>query len=113
MSDVTAFSLTTSREDDTTVLFIGGELDMATVPRLRARATAELDRPDCRTLVFDVGQLEFLDSTGIGCWVELRNRAESEQRKVVIRSATPVVARILEIGGLTRLFNDASEPSEQ
>ncbi len=110
---MTDFSLTTTREADTTVLFIGGELDMATVPRLRARANAELERPDCRTLVFDVGQLEFLDSTGIGCWVELRNRAQSDHRRVVIRSASPVVARILEIGGLTRLFTDAPESSER
>lgn len=105
------FGLTTAREDDTTVLFISGELDMATVPRLRELARAELERPGCRTLVFDVGELEFLDSTGLGCWVELHNRATSGDRQLIIRSASPVVARILEIGGLNRLFSQASDPS--
>jgi anti-sigma B factor antagonist len=101
---VTVFSLTTSREGATTVLHIGGELDMATAPRLSATAHAELDRPDCRTLVFDVSGLDFVDSTGVGCWVEVRNRASAEDRQVLVRAANPVVARILEIGGLTRLF---------
>jgi anti-sigma B factor antagonist len=108
---VPTFGLTAAREEDTTVVFISGELDMATVPRLRELAGAELERPECRTLVFDVGDLEFLDSTGLGCWVEMHNRATSGDRRLVIRSASPVVARILEIGGLNRLFAQSSDSS--
>lgn len=99
-----AFSVTTERDRQTSVLSISGELDMATVPQLRDLAVAELRRSECRKLVFDLARLEFIDSTGIGCWVELRNAAIADDRQVVLRSAPPQVLRILAIGGLDRLF---------
>jgi anti-anti-sigma factor len=104
---VTPFSVRANRDGDTTILHIVGELDIATVPELRAAAFAELERPDCATLAFDLSDLAFLDSTGIGSWVEIRGRALHNGQRVVIRSVPDFVARVLEIGALTALFADA------
>ena len=101
---VTPFSVSANREGDTTVLHISGELDIATVPALRSAAYAELDRPDCETLAFDLADLAFLDSTGIGSWVEIRGRAVESGKRVVIRAVPDFVQRVLEIGALNTLF---------
>lgn len=88
------------------MLRIVGELDLATVPTLRTAAYAELERPGCAKLAFDLADLEFLDSTGIGSWVEIRGRALDNGQRVVIRAVPEFVARVLEIGALTPLFTD-------
>lgn len=106
---VAAFSVSANHDGDTTVLHIVGELDLATVPTLRTAAYAELARPGCTTLAFDLAELEFLDSTGIGSWVEIRGRALNNGQRVVIRDVPPFVARVLEIGALTPLFAEAED----
>ena len=103
---MTPFTVTADQQGDTTVLRLQGELDLSTVPTLRETAFAELDRPDCATLAFDLAELAFLDSTGIGSWVEIRGRALRNGQRVVIRAVPDFVARVLEIGALTPLFSD-------
>ena len=99
------FSTDVAREGDTTVLALAGELDIATVPELRELAYAELDRADCRALVLDLTDLTFLDSTGIGCWVQIRTHAAAADKQVTIRCVPPGVRRVLEISGLLPLFS--------
>lgn len=83
---------------------LSGELDLATVPILREAALAELAEAGCATLVLDLDGLTFLDSTGLGCWIELRNRAE-EQAKALELEAVPAGARrTVTIAGLAPLF---------
>ena len=105
---MTPFTVSVDRDGETTVLHLRGELDLATVPDLRRAAFAELDRPDCATLAFDLAELAFLDSTGIGSWVEIRGRALNNGQRVVIRAVPDFVARVLEIGALTKLFAEDS-----
>jgi len=104
---VATFSTAVTREGETTVVNLTGELDIATVPELRAVAFAELDEPACRSLVLDLRELTFLDSTGIGSWVEIRQRALAQNQQFSVRSVPPGVRRVLEIGGLLALFGAA------
>jgi anti-anti-sigma factor len=106
---VATFSTAVTRSDDTTIVQLSGELDIATVPDLRPVATEELDRDGCAVLVFDLSELTFLDSTGIGCWVEIRSYATALGKQVTIRNVPPAVRRVLEIGGLLGLF-EAERP---
>ncbi len=102
---VATFSTAVTRSGETTTVQLSGELDIATVPQLRPVATEELDRAECRTLVLDLNELSFLDSTGIGCWVEIRGYAGQRGKQVTIRDVPPSVRRVLEIGGLLALFD--------
>lgn len=104
---VATFSTAVTHSGDTTIVSLSGELDIATVPELRPVATEELDRPGCTTLVLDLSELSFLDSTGIGCWVEIRSYATDLGKQVTVRNAPPAVRRVLEIGGLLTLFEAA------
>lgn len=103
---MTPFSVRVDRDGGTALLHLTGELDLATVPVLCTAAYAELDRPDCKTLEFELSDLTFLDSTGMGSWVEIRGRAIEHGKRLVIRSVPAFAQRVLEIGGLTKLFAD-------
>jgi anti-anti-sigma factor len=105
---VATFSTAVTRAGDTTIVSLSGDLDIATVPQLGPLATAELDRDECRSLVLDLSELSFLDSTGIGCWVETRTHATALGKQMVIRNVPAAVRRVLEIGGLLALFEGAA-----
>ena len=109
---VATFSTAVTRSGDTTVVDLSGELDIATVPGLRTVATEELERNGCDSLVFDLSELSFLDSTGIGCWVEIRSSATERGKQMTIRNVPPAVRRVLEIGGLLALFEAAPPTSD-
>jgi anti-sigma B factor antagonist len=109
---VATFSTAVTRSGDTTIVNLSGELDIATVPELRPLATEELDRDGCSTLVLDLSELSFLDSTGIGCWVEIRSHATKLGKQMTIRNVPPAVRRVLEIGGLLAMFEAAPPTSD-
>lgn len=86
------------------MLCLDGELDLATVPTLRDTALAELEESDCATLVLDLERLSFVDSTGIGCWIDLRNQAEELGKGLELRSVPPAARRTVTIAGLAPIF---------
>jgi anti-anti-sigma factor len=101
---VAAFSTDVKRVGDTTYIALTGELDIAAVPELRELAHAELNAPNCHALVFELGELSFVDSTGVGCLVETHQYAAARDQQVTIRNPAPRVRRVLEIGGMLKLF---------
>ena len=110
---VATFSTAVTRAGDTTIVSLSGDLDIATVPQLGPLAAAELDRDECRSLVLDLRELTFLDSTGIGCWVETRAHATALGKRMTIRNVSPAVRRVLEIGGLLALFEEGTPETAQ
>lgn len=101
---MSSLSLRTRRDSGRAVVSLTGELDLATVPSLREAALAELSSADCQVLVLDVGGLSFLDSTGLGCWIELRNRAERLGKTMELDAVRPGTLRTVTIAGLAGLF---------
>jgi anti-anti-sigma factor len=51
-------------------------------------------------IAFDVGELEFMDSSGIALLVSAARQA----RRVELRHPTPIVRRLIELTGLTELL---------
>ena len=63
-------------EDGGVVVAVGGDLDLATAPRLRS-VIGEHMGLGCRHVVVDFGNADFIDSTGMGVllWAARRLRA--------------------------------------
>ena len=97
-------TLSTRHEADRAVVVLSGELDLATVAMLRDAARPALDDPAVSTLVLDLAALTFLDSTGLGCWIELRNAAEDAGKSLVLQDVPPSALRTVSIAGLAPLF---------
>lgn len=77
------------------VLAVAGELDLASLPAVVPVVDELLTRP-VQPLVVDVGELTFLDSSGVSLLV----RAANHFRPLVTRSATEPVRRVIEVLGL-------------
>jgi anti-anti-sigma factor len=83
-------------------LRLAGELDMATVPALRACVESVDD--EFGTLVLDLSALKFLDSSGIGFFASLHRELEPQLRHLELRGATDHVRHVLELSGLSQFI---------
>lgn len=88
--------------DGTELLIVGGELDVETAPELR-RALAEAAARQA-SVVLDLANLEFIDSSGIGVLVRAELQATRDGRRLLLRNIPPQAARILSIAGLASRF---------
>jgi anti-anti-sigma factor len=84
------------------VVEVSGELDLSTVPTLRA----VLDGVDPRhhRIILDLGKVTFLDSMGVGLLVEAARRCESELCELVLRSPSERVRQVLQLTGLHEML---------
>lgn len=81
------------------VLYLTGELEMATAEGFPAQARATLDGQ--RELILDISELAFIDSTGIRALLRLAEL--TGPKGVVLRHPRPNVEAVLEIVNIESL----------
>jgi len=88
------------REGDRVVVAMDGELDMASAPRLEeAVQSSELELDT--TVVLDLQQLQFIDSTGLRAILSLRERCDERGQQFAVTRGSPQVQRLLDITGVS------------
>ena len=98
------FRLTTiGPAGDCAVLQVTGEVDVYSAPMLRERIR-ELAGGGAVHLIVDLGQVDFLDSTGLGVLVGGLKRLRGEGGSLALVISTSHLVRIFQITGLTRAF---------
>jgi len=86
---------------DCAVLQVTGEVDAYTAPVLRERIR-ELAAKGTVHLIADLGQVDFLDSTGLGVIVGGLKRLREAGGSLALVISTPRILRIFQITGLTK-----------
>lgn len=86
--------------DGVPLLHVFGELDLATAPRLSAAAKEALG-DDASEIVFDLGGLDFMDSSGLRVLLEVANQVE----RVRVRNASDSARRVIESTGVDSVLN--------
>jgi anti-sigma B factor antagonist len=84
------------------VLRAAGELDLATIPDLRAVFNEITDRQP-RALVFDFGGITYLDSSGLGILVSAKRRLGAYGGEVTVISDASCVLKALQLSGLDQI----------
>lgn len=99
------FSIDTSDDGATRVLRVTGDVDIASADKLIELGLLGLDMDSARTLAVDLADVTFLDSSGMGALVFLRNHALARGIDVVLRNVPNSVRRVLHIAGLDVVFS--------
>jgi stage II sporulation protein AA (anti-sigma F factor antagonist) len=86
------------------VMNLSGELDMATVEPLREASRTALASGDYNTLVFDLTQLEFIDSTGLHVLTDAHREITLKGGQVRMVCPKGNIRTVLELSGLDKLF---------
>jgi anti-anti-sigma factor len=85
-------------------LVLSGEIDMAVAPDLRnAGAMMAKDVAPGR-LEVDLGDVTFIDSSGLGALISVRNASRQSGARLVLVRVNPTVARFLELSGVKDSF---------
>ena len=90
-------------EDGTPVVYLSGELDLTSAGQFGAAIDAALASHPGR-LVFDASGLTFMDSSGIVLLVSASQRVQEVQ----VRDPSPIVRRLIELTGLSKVLRITS-----
>jgi len=88
---------------DCAVLRVTGEVDVYTAPMLRERIR-EFAASGAVRLIADLGQVDFLDSTGLGVLVGGLKRLREDGGSLALVIETPRILRVFQVTGLTKAF---------
>ncbi len=97
--------------DGAAVIPLAGELDLASVETLQAQATAALDRPGTRTLIFDMTTVTFVDAAAVNALVDIHNRAATRGAGVQVANVSLRILRVLTIAGVADHLGASSPAS--
>jgi anti-anti-sigma factor len=101
--DETGFSYEVVHEDAHVVVAMQGELDLAAAPALQRELLALVDRP-VTGLTLDLGEVTFLDSSGLGMLYRTRQAAEERGIPLRLAAVPDHVVRVLEVTAMASLF---------
>lgn len=90
--------------DGWSVLQIGGEIDVATAPRLRERLLGMVNEQRHR-IVVDLEGVDFIDSTGLGVLIGARKRVGLQDGDLRLVCTDARIVKVFEITGLDRVFD--------
>lgn len=93
---------------DVGVVRVRGDVDHATGPRLLGCAETLLS-DGARSLVFDMAQVTFLDSSGLKAIVQSQIGAHELGGTVTVRHAPSMVRRVMDVTGLGSFLVPDSE----
>ncbi|BDI31858.1 anti-sigma F factor antagonist [Capsulimonas corticalis] len=98
-------------ESAVATVLLRGELDAYSAPRLRQVLDPLIKATDPAILV-DLTALEYLDSAGLGVLVAALKQVTDRDGQFGVISPSPIVARVLQVTGLFKLFTIFSDPAE-
>jgi len=92
------------------VIALAGELDLSTIPRLEDRLLHELHDPE--SVIVDLSQLIFIDSSGIGLLIKAHRAMNGAGGINIVVAEGSQVERVFDIAGIgvtLPLFPDRDE----
>lgn len=94
-------TLTMSSERDGPVhtLRLSGDLDLATTNVVEAELK-RVEASDARTIVIDLSDLAFINSTGVHLLVDAELRSRADANGLTLLRGSPTVQRVLQICGV-------------
>ncbi len=88
----------------TCLISFSGELTLEITPQLKKEVEEPLMKDGCRTLVMDLSQTNFLDSSGIGFLVALNNKIKQTGKKFYLFKPSSQVRKTLSLVKLIDYF---------
>ena len=106
------FSTEVNATDEATVIHVRGEIDMATAGRLRDAIEPHMGPK--QTIVLDLSEVDFMDSSALHVLVQARGRLTEDGGSLVLRNPSRAAHRLLTVAGANDLLEaDAQDhPSD-
>jgi anti-sigma B factor antagonist len=99
------------KEADRAILSLNGELDMANAPLFES-ALDDARLASASTVVLDLQQLQFIDSTGLRIILATRERCRERGQEFAITPGSDQVQRLLSVTGVGEHLRTVATPDE-
>ena len=86
------------------VVSFSGEMDETNIEQARKDLAPLLNDSSVKTLVFDLKNLKFINSKGIGYLVSVHTHLAKDKRKLVLTQAQEAVMDVVNLIGLTSII---------
>ena len=103
----------TQRQRGTLVAYPQGELDHQSAQAMREELDALLSDEQIRTLIFDMRDLTFMDSSGIGVIIGRYKILSRRGGCVQVRNMSPQVDKLFMLSGLHRIIEKTCQGGEK
>jgi anti-sigma B factor antagonist len=91
------------RSGDAVVVSVGGSVDIYSSPELRGELKVALEAKAPR-LVVDLGEVSFVDSSGLATLIEALQKVQAYGGKLVLCNLTPKVLGVFQLANLDHIF---------
>jgi anti-sigma B factor antagonist len=92
----------TREQSGTTIVDVSGDIDMGTSPGLRKLLLESLT--NTARLVVNMGEVRYIDSSGIASLVEVLMKARNNQKRLVLFGLNRTVQEVLQLTRLATVF---------
>ena len=99
--------VTTSSEEDVTVVTVIGVLDAASLTDV-STALTDAQRGSRRVIV-DLSEVTFMDSRGLGALLAANERSREGAAPIAVYKPSDPVRRLLEVSGVRRILDEVEE----
>lgn len=80
-----------------------GEMDQATCGELRVKLSEVIVKYDVCNMVFNLKEIDFLDSSGIGVIIGRYNQLKNKGGKIILCNYSSDIEKIIVLSGLTKI----------
>lgn len=91
-------------ENKTLIVFLLGEIDHHSAIRVRTHIDEALFLHIPKTLIMDIGGVDFMDSSGLGLIMGRYTKAKELGTALIVRNPSPRAAKMLTISGLEKII---------
>lgn len=81
-----------------------GRFDFNSHREFRAAYETVLENAEVRTLVIDLGGVDYLDSSALGMLLMVRDKVGSANKAILLANAQSGVKQVLDIANFSKLF---------
>ena len=93
-----------SYREDTLTAALGGEIDHHSAVSVRGKIDEALFYYKPKTLIIDIGRVDFMDSSGLGLIMGRLAKAKEIDATLVLRNPSARVMRMIKMAGLDRII---------
>ena len=93
----------------TNMVSIRGEIDIYSIEKFRD-TIEEKTKTQASEIILDCSELSYMDSTGMGVLIELRNKTKELGQKIIMMNPRPNIRKLLALTGVDKIIEIVDNP---
>ena len=93
----------------TNMVSIRGEIDIYSIEKFRDTIEEKI-KTQASEIILDCSELSYMDSTGKGVLIELRNKTKELGQKIIMMNPRPNIRKLLALTGVDKIIEIVDNP---